>query len=394
MDTDLEEMLTRELREVTEGLRVPPVPDVASTTERRPARHRTWVPLLVAAAVVLVLGVAVLLVDRQGGHDVQPAPAPSPTSSPSTPSATPRTISRSAPAVPYVLDRRLHVAGAVVPGEWWSVQSRGEVWLALRTDGSWWWGGPGVEPARVDAHLEQPPVLSPGGAYIAYVDVSGDRAHLNGFGTQPAGEGFGASRVDFPAVEDGIPVRVRAVTDNADVIVQGTRTSLMWRALYGDQRTVVDLSETAPDQVVLDATAAGLVVVDGSTGAVDATETEPYLASLSADGHLTERATLPTYDDLRISPRGTWLVRSRAGTVGGDVAGVPILDAQPVGEDRNITLHAPGGRVFATGTWAWEDERTLVSVLLPDGGDGTATMGRCDVELGLCRTIASAPGTD
>ncbi len=79
------------------------------------------------------------------------------------------------------------------------------------------------------------------------------------------------------------------MTDDGDVIVQGTRTSLMWRAQFEDQQTVVKLAETAPDQVVLQGTSAGLVVVDGADGATDATSTEPYLATISGDGVITPR---------------------------------------------------------------------------------------------------------
>jgi hypothetical protein len=179
------------------------------------------------------------------------------------------------------------------------------------------------------------------------------------------------------------------------VIVQGTRTSLMWRAMYQDQQTVVDLSESAPDQVVLQGTAAGLVVVDGADGAVDATGTEPYLASVSADGHLTGDTALPTYDDLDISPGGTWLVRSPAGTLGGEVASVATLTAQPVGKSEEVVLEGPDGWAFASGSWAWEDDETLVAVLVPaDGAEGSEPrLARCSVGLAACRPLP-APGSD
>lgn len=157
------------------------------------------------------------------------------------------------------------------------------------------------------------------------------------------------------------------MTDDGDVIVQGTRTSLMWRAQYEDQRTVVDLSVTAPGQDVLQGTPAGLVVVDGSDGPTDAASTEPYLATISGDGRLTSGATLPTYDSLDISPGGTWLVLSPAGTLGGEVSQVLELRAQAVGSSGEAVLAAPYGWGFASGSWTWEDEETLVAVLLSDG---------------------------
>jgi hypothetical protein len=386
MTTELEQTLARELQEVADGLHVPPMPSLVSTDGRRPGAPRLWQPMLVAAAVVLVLGLVALVLSQQGDGRPQPAPSPSPSV---TRSPGDTAIADTAPAVPYVLDRRLHVDGAVVPGDWAFVESRGGVWLAQQVDGTWWSGGPGVDPGRIDARIDQPPAISPNGRYIAFVDTSGGAAHLTGFDTQPAGEGFGQAPIDLPSTEGGVPIRVRAVTNDGDVIVQGTRTSLMWRALYQDQQTVVDLSESAPDQVVLQGTTAGLVVVDGTDGAVDATGTEPYLASVSTDGQLSEEATLPTYDDLDISPGGTWLVRSPAGTLGGEVAGVATLTAQPVGKSDEVVLDAPRGWAFASGSWAWEDDETLVAVLLPEGGAEGAEPGlvRCSVTLGACRIL-------
>lgn len=316
-------------------------------------------------------------------------PASSNTPSPSEPED--ESIPDTAPTVPFVVDARLYVDATRVPGDWWAVESRGEVWLAQQRDGSWWWcGGPGLEPRPIDAELAQPPVISPHGGYIAFVDLSSGRARLTGFGTQPAGEGFGAARIHLPSTEGGVAIRVRAVTDDGDVIVQGRRTSLMWRALYQDQRTVIDLSATAPDQQVLAGTTAGLVVVDGADA--DPQSTEPYLADLSVDGRLSKTSTLPTYDDLAISPDGTWLVRSPAGTLGGEVTAIAALSAQQVAGDDEVTLYAPEGGAFAVGTWTWEDDQTLLAVLLSDdGATQTARLARCDVTLGECRAVA-VPG--
>jgi hypothetical protein len=390
MTTELEETLARELHEVAGDVRVPPMPSVVPADEPHPRAARPWQPLMVAAAVALIVGVVALTLSQQGADKPQPTPSPS-----FTPSPRDATIRATAPTVPYVLDQQLYVNGSQVRGDWWFVQSRAGVWLALQSDGSWWWGGPGVDPGRIDAQMDQPPVISPNGRYVAFIDLSSGRARLTGFDTQPAGEGFGEAPIDLPSSEDGIPLRVRAVTDDGDVIVQGTRTSKMWRAQYQDQRTVVDLTETAPDQVVLQGTSAGLVVVDGADGAVDATDTEPYLAAISADGRLTPEETLPTYDDLELNPGGTWLVRSPAGTLGGEVASVATLSAQAVGAGDEIVLDAPDGWGFANGSWTWEDDETLISVLLPDGGAEStdAQLVRCSVTLEACRAFAG-PSTD
>lgn len=380
MTTNIEEMLTRELRQVAEEVQVPPMPSVVPADGRRPRTARPWQPLLVAAVVALVVGVSFLVLGQGGGDKPAPAPSPSPqeTAIPST-----------APTVPYVLDRRLYVDGMQVPGEWWGLETRGEVWLATQFDGSWWWGGPGVEPQEIEAQMDQPPVLSPLGGFVGLVDLSSGEARLTGFDTQPAGEGFGQAPIDdLPTREDGVAIRVAAVTDEGDVIVQGTRTFLMWRAQFEDQRTVVDLSETAPDQVVLEGTTAGLVVVDGSTGATDATSTEPYLATISPDGTLDRRETLPTYGDLAVGPGGTWLVRAPAESLGGEVAAVDTLSAQEIGSSDEVVLAAPEGFGFAANTWAWEDEEYLIAVLLPERPRNDPQLVRCSATLGACRAFA------
>jgi hypothetical protein len=390
MTTELENTLARELHEVAGDVRVPPMPSVVPAPHRlRPRAAGLWQPLLVAAAVVLIVGVAALVLSRLGGDRPEPTPAPSPSGTPSAGTVQDTTIPVTAPTVPYVLDQRLYVDGRQVPGAWSFVESRAGVWLAQQYDGSWWWGGPGVDTGRIDAQLDQPPAISPNGLYVAFVDLSSGGARLTGFDTRSAGEGFGQAPIDLPSTEGGVPIAVRAVTDDGDVIVQGTRTSLLWRALDQGRQTVVDLTETAPDQVVLEGTSAGLVVVDGADGAVDATSVEPYLAAISADGRLTGEDTLPTYDDLEISPGGTWLVRSPAGTLGGEVTSVATLHAQGLGDSDEVVLDAPKGWGFANGTWAWEDDETLVSVLLPGrGGDPAARLVRCSVTLGACRDFA------
>lgn len=390
MTTRLEETLARELHEVAGGVEVPPMPALVPANERRPRTARLWQPLAVAAAVALIVGVVALVLGQQGDDSPQPMPSPSITTGPTgSPDGSGTTIPATAPTVPYVVDQRLYVDGGQVPGSWWYVESRQGVWVAQQTDGSWWWGGPGVSARVMETHLDQGPVMSPNGHYVAYAVTVDGRAVVNGFTTSPGGEGFGPPPTDAPATEDGVAVRVRAVTDDGEVILQGTRTSLMWPTTYDGEQTVVDLTETAPDQVVLQGTSAGLVVVDGSDGATDATDTEPYLATLTGDGRLTSTGSLPTYDTLDISPGGSWLVRSPAGTLGGEVTSVTSLSAQPVGSTDEVVLDAPDGWGFASGTWQWEDDANLVAVLLPtDGAQRTGErLVRCNVVLGACRAF-------
>ncbi|MGN6250379.1 MAG: hypothetical protein ACTHNS_01050 [Marmoricola sp.] len=405
MVPEIEETLTRELREVAESVQVPPMPSVAPSAAPAPARpartRRAWQPLLAAAVVLLVVGLAAVLVGERRSSAPEPAPAPTvvpsvvPSEVPSG-TATPHTprdeIPRTAPTIPYVLGHVLVVDGSPVPGDWSTVTSRAGVWLAQRTDGSWWEAGPGLRPGRIDARIEQPPVLSPDGRYVGYVDQRGGHPTITGFTTRRGGEGLGGAPVRLPRPGAGASVRVTAVTDDGEVIVEGAGVSLMWRPLEPGQ-PVVDLARTAPDQVVLQGTAAGLVVVDASGGATDAAGTAPYLARISSSGRLTPNGTLPTYDDLSVSPGGAWLVRAPAGTLGGEVAALTQLRTQQVGAARESVLRAPRGEGFASGTWAWEDDHDLIAVAVPvRAPEGAARLVRCDVVVNACRALSAPSG--
>jgi len=373
MFTDVEETLSRELREVADALPVPPMPALPEQAPR-PPRH--WQPLLVAAAVVLVLaGAFVALAGTRGGHDPQPAPpAPSRTDSD-------RPIPTSAPTVPYVLDQKLYVDGTQVPGTWWSVQSGGAGWLALRADNTWWWGR-GAEPTAIEAQLDVPPVLSPDGKYVGEVVDDNGQGTLSGFDTGASGEGLGGVPIDLGDQQDGSAVRVRGVTDDGRVIAQGTKTAVLWLPLVDN--STVDLTRTAPGLQVLGNTPAGFIVNDGADGAVDATVGDPYLATISDAGEVTRVGPVPNHDDLSVSPGGTWLAWTPAGTTGGEVTAIPTLETGAVDGTQQATLAAPDGWGFQVRAWAWEDEDHLVSPVVRDGGNGAERMARCSVRSNQC----------
>ncbi|ANH40477.1 hypothetical protein I601_4082 [Nocardioides dokdonensis FR1436] len=379
--TPMEDRLTRELDQVADGLVVPPMP-VRRPQSAPPSLRTRWrTPLLVAAPAVLAVAGLALVIGRPGD-----APAPVAPEDP--------TISVTAPTVPYVVDQRLYVDGTQVPGAWWSVESRNGQWLALQQDGSWWSGGPGRDFGPIAAEIDQPPVLSPGGGFVAFVDLSTGRPRLTGFDTRPAGEGLGSPPIELARTDGGVVPRVRAVTDDGYVVVQGRRTSLMWRAWEPDRASdppaVVDLATTAPEQQVLQDTAAGLVVVDGMDS--DPQSVPSYLAELSENGVLTRGGTLPTYDDLEVSPGGTRAVFSPDGTLGGEVSSVGGLSTLDLAGGDEAVLEAPQGWRFAVGTWVWEDDRMLVAVLQDESDPQAGSrLARCDVDLGECRDFP-APG--
>jgi hypothetical protein len=373
MFVDVEETLGRELREVADGLLVPPMPPLP---QESPRSRRSWQPLLVAAAVVLVIaGALAVLQNARGGQKLEPAP-PSPAPSPSR-TASEVTIPTTPPTIPYVLDRRLFVDGQQVPGTWWSVQAGDAGWVALRTDNTWWWGN-GPKANKIEPALDLPPVISPNGKYVAMVADDNGHAFATGFATAPDGEGMGGVPVYPGDATAGDPVRVRAVTDDGRIVVQGSGTAFLWLPLV-DNGTV-DLSSTAPGRQVLGNTPAGLVVTDGDGGA-------PYLAEISDSGELTRIVAVPAHDDLVVSPGAEWLAWTPEGSTGGEVTSIGALEAQTVDGSQRVTLTAPSGWGFAVRRWAWEDDDHLVSPVLGDGG--RERMARCSARAARCVLVRS-----
>ncbi len=290
---------------------------------------------------------------------------------------------RTPPAVPYVLDRGLYVDGVKVPGEWWSVEAGESGWLALRADNTWWWGWD-PEPHEITGPHDTPPVISPGGKYIAHTTVEKGRGIVTGFATWSAGAGLGGIPVDLGDRQDGSLVTVRAVTDDGKVVVQGSRTALLWTPLV-DGGGSVDLARSAPGQQVLAGTPAGLVVTDGT----DSTDGRPYLAEISDTGELTRTQDLPAYDSISVSSGGSWVAWTPPGTLGGEVTTVATLEAQRVDGSDHVALSAPDGWAFRVGQWAWEDDDYLVATVTSDGGSGEDRMARCLVASASCVLVRS-----
>ncbi len=387
MVDDLEKALGRELREVADGLRIPTMPALPEQPSVRPHAHRHWLPLLVAAVVVLVVAGAVGVGSRLGGdRDLEPGPPAA------TPSSSPTPLARTAPSIPYVLDEQLYVDGVQVPGTWWSVKSGAAGWIALGDDGTWSWGT-GPKANKLSVSRDDSPVISPNGQYIALVTTfDNGRSNVTGFDVRFGGDGLGAVPVYPGPAGAGDPIRVRAVTDDGKVIVQGSGTNLLWLP-RGDNSTV-DLNPTPqsapaapvdPPQVVLGSTPAGLVVVDSADG-TDGASGQPYLASISDAGEFTGLGSLPPHDDIAISPAG-WLLWVEPGSLGGEVAAVSSLQVQNLDGTGRATLRAPSGWDFRVMAWAWEDDEHVVAPVVRDSGKGGERMVRCGVLPAECVLI-------
>jgi hypothetical protein len=368
MNSELEQALTRELDDVAGNLVIPEMPVHPAVTPGR-SRWQAAAPALVAAAVIIAVLVTLASLGGPDRDREEPAPAPSPT-------ADTGPVSRAAPDAPVVVAGALYVGGEQVPGRWFGVQGSGTHWVGQRADNSWWWGYD-ARPQQLEGTMYQPPVISPSAGYLARVLSENGDAMLVAADTEEGGEGFGG--VDLPGAGLDPAVRAVAVTDTGLVVVTGTNFQRLWRPLIDEE--TFDLAQTAPGQVVIGDTGAGLVANKGEYNATDGTQGKPYLASLSEDGTLKRLGAVPTHDVLEGSEQ--WLAYVPPGTVGGEASAATSLSVQRVDGSGTGVLKPPDGWLFVAPGFQWEtDDRLLALVVTEDGGD--EALVRCRPEPASC----------
>jgi hypothetical protein len=286
-------------------------------------------------------------------------------------------------ALPVAVDRALHVGGVQVPGRWYVAAGRGTHWVALRDDRTWWWGYD-EEPQRIDGQIDQSVVISASGGYTAHVLTEpGDRWKLVGADTEWGGEGFGA--VDLPRRPMDPPPRAVAVTDDGLVVAGGPDFQWLWRPLVDN--ATVDLAETAPGQVVLGSTDAGLLVNEGAYGRTDGTHGSPYLARLAADGTLTRLGAVPTHDVLEAGEE--WLAHVPPGSIGGEAWTTSELFVQRRDGSGSGAIQAPDGWRFAVPGFRWEAADVLLALLVsPD--ERVQSLARCRPDTATCELVDPA----
>jgi hypothetical protein len=386
MHEDVERILTSELRQVADGVAVPPLPELPSG----PPSRFVWPPVLAVAAAAALIALVVLVVGPSGRGGI-PQPAPQPTEvvtddvTDDAADPLPQEVPTGPPSVPYVLDRVAYVGDDSFPG-FDAIDGTAQGWLAVEPPFVWSWGN-GGEPNLLDVATEQPPVVSPNGQYVAYISSEGD---LNGFETAPAGEGMGLP-VPVPVRDDdGVGTRIGAITDDGWVIASGRGVGVLWRPFDGAEP--VDLTQTAPGQLVWQATPAGLVVVDGSGDARDpsgdnrvAGDGRVYLADVTADGELVPIADLPSFGIADVSAE--WVAWVPAEQIGGEVTTFDEIRVRDLDGGREGVLSSPQGWSFVNTAFTFEDDQFLVA-RVTDGQE--QRMARCSPALQEC-VLLEAP---
>lgn len=285
-------------------------------------------------------------------------------------------ISRVFPRDPVVVSMGLYVDGEQVPGDWYFAKGSVSHWIGLRADGGWWLGHDG-RSQMLDGPMDQPPAISPSDGYLARVVGEAPSAMLVGADTKEGGESFGG--VDLTALSTDPPSRAVAVTDDGLVVAGGGDFQLLWRPLV-DGRTV-DLGETAPGQVVIGSTDAGLVVNEGEYGETDGSQGAPYLARLTSGGTLARLGSVPRHDVLEASQQ--WLAYVPPGTIGGEAFASSELRVQRLDGSTARVLTPPEGWLFAAPAFRWETaDRLLAPLVTPD--DDREALARCRPDSPTC----------
>jgi hypothetical protein len=303
--------------------------------------------------VVLIVLVTLVGVLPDWGGTPQPAGQPTEVITDDATESVPREVPTVPPKVPYVLERVVHVGEKSFPG-YDSVDGTAQGWVAVKPPFVWAWSNGGA-PDQLEVAVEQPPAVSPNGEYLAYITTEGE---LNGFETAPDGEGMGLP-VPVPVRDkDGVGTRIGAVTDDGWVIASGRGVGVLWRPFDG--AAPVDLTRTAPGQLVWQATREGLVVVDGSGDARDPSgDGRVYLADVTPEGEMVPIADLPNFGIADVS--GDWVAWVPAEQISGDVREYDEIRVRRLDEHAEARLSPPPGWRFENAEFAFEDTQFLVA---------------------------------
>lgn len=358
-NTDIELILTGELRQVADEVRVPAMPalNLGGGTDRV---HRRWLPLLVAAVIGAIIG-GVILVDRLGGGgDPQPIQPP-------------EGLHTAAPTMPYVEDRVLRDGDVVVPGKWKFVIARGDTWAALREDGTWFWDLRTGEPSALDG-LDQEPRLSPDGKYLATARLVGWNMEVFVFTTRPGGEGIGVRKFASGGIDNEGYVQVVAVTDEGQVILRSDLGQQLW-----NPRTnrVVDLRG---DQLPYGDSLAGPVWTEGLGGAA-------HVGGVDDQGRVADGTALPSVQVVPNAAASYGFAEGRPNTFG-DQSVIETMTVYDLVKKGERSLVAPQGWHFVGGGFQWETEHHFLARVV--GAGHKQRTARCSVTENRCVLVDPA----
>ncbi len=350
MNDHLEDTLRRELREVAGRVAVPPRPAQREPAVRRGGRTR---PLLVAAAVMLIVGAIAALALYGGGRIPQPAQPPrTPTS------VAVRPLTADPPTVPYSFGGRLYVGGTRVPGSWGGVKHAGGVWVGIGPDKNYWWGS-GAEPRPLGSWA----LLSPDGNSLVGGTMVNDELWLSLIDTRTG------DLVNELLVTEPDRFEIAGVTDDRRVIFANNGKDSLWLAAAGDE--TVGIPVTMPGQRVLESTSAGLIVEEESSEAL-------HIATVDDSGVLTLHGIIPRELVMVFNRSGSWA--AYGGHWGGDIPTIPHVTAESLDGNRKLKLQPPDGGQLIVMTW--EDDDLLLAEMHTDG---VATgLARCSIREERC----------
>ena len=289
MSFDVETVLVRELHEVADGRGGPRAPAAA---ERDNRSRPVWQPLLVAAAVVLIVLGAVAAVTALGGgeRELQPAPVPVPDRGHRRRDRglTDEAVSTAPPTIPYVSGTGCTSAASRSRDDWAWVTGTGTHWIGGRLRRRHLLVGVRRRtPTHRRVHQPTAGRSLPAAATGPDSSTRATTGLLTGADTESGGEGFGRDSDRVPSPR-GLHVRVAAVTDEGMVITGATGSS----SCGGHWSTARPSTSPAPLRARWSSGTPRRGLVVDATSAESTGRGELYLVDITAEGEIT-RAAVP-----------------------------------------------------------------------------------------------------
>lgn len=349
-------------------------------------------------ALLVVLAVSGCNADATAPKEAKPVEdvTSATTPTPSTPTAG---VSTAAPTRPYLLKRRLHVGGEVLPGRYAGLVVRGKTWLGWER-----WDGPRIWGTDTTTH-RLPAVnaveISSDGHFIA--TVSGGE-HCEGVGLNREHKKCTVSMLDTSGAQPprrlvvGRTIVLAGVSDQG-VVVLTEGAELRWDELMWDAAGGADGVVPIEDSPRMQAWA----MHDWGPGSFGTAGFEFFAPNVSQrwlgefiDGQVRPRFPIPQY--VEPGPGGAWVLDNPWARVdwrnlkGALEPTTRTLRARSLGKHGKlgspVLLRTPVGWSFARGPEPgdvdfWEDADTFLARVVDSRQSGDR-LARCDLPLGTC----------